>query len=91
MLPEEERVLEAAVTGFNETQICLRTLMDRHKMSYRAMNDVIDFVRSRFDMDGIKSITDVIERSTTVDIRMENICCHCHGPVVDHVCDDDSW
>ena len=75
----------------NETQISLRLLMDRHKLSYRAMNDLISLMRLTPDMKKIKSVQDIIRRSSELKVEMEKICAHCYGGIVDDNCIDESW
>ena len=55
------------------------------------MNDLISLMRLTPDMKKIKSIQDIIRRSSELKVEMEKICAHCYGGIVDDNCIDESW
>ena len=72
-----------------ETRISLRILMDRHKFAYRAVNDTISFLRLNPDMTTVRSVNDVLQHSSNLDIKQARVCCHCHFEADNDTCSED--
>lgn len=77
--------------GREDPPIALRILMKRHKVSCRAINDIIAFVNLKPDMQRTKNVEDVLQRSTLPGIEKKLICGHCCEVIENGVCGDEEW
>ena len=87
---EDEPVL-VTEDNANDVQVVLRVLMDEHRLSYRAMDDIINLVKKHPDMKGTKNVKDVLQRSKLPQIHEIQICARCSYMIVDKECSKSDW
>ena len=86
-----ETVETLPVENVDDTAVALRVVMERHRLSYRAVNDVIDFVRKKPTMEAVRNIDDVLQRSKLPTVCKVQICSRCHDVIEDGNCISEEW
>ena len=75
----------------DDVQVALLVVMDRHGLSYRAMNEIISLTKKQPDMKDIRNVEDVLQRSNLPEKHKIQLCARCFSVIVDHKCSESDW